>query len=121
MGTNYQISIIIGVGRGGRNNWGLPPLSWHPVYDAGGCERSGSGGGMGRRGDMVNGMRDLGGRGGERRDGRPMMVMLGSRFVRHMWLGMVRLRRLRRLRRPGGRLVSRNTLELRRGGREPFG
>ena len=115
MGTNYQISIIIGVGRGGRNNWGLPPLSWHPVYDAGGCERSGSGGGMGRRGDMVNSMRDLGGR-GERRDGRPMMVM----FVRHMWLGMVSLRRLRRLRRPW-RLVSRNTLELRRGGREPFG
>ena len=119
MGTNYQISIIIGVGRGGRNNWDLPPLSWHPVYGAGGCERSGSGCGLGRLGDMVNGMGDLGGR-GERRDGRPMMVMLGSWFVRHMWLGMVRLRRLWRLRRPG-RLVSRNTLELRRGGREPFG
>ena len=54
MGTNYQISIIIGVGgRSGRNNWGQPLSCWNPVYDVGGCERGGSGGGLrGQRADM---------------------------------------------------------------------
>ena len=119
------MSIVIGVGGrgGGRNNWGrVPHISWHPVHDAGGRGERSGGLGMGGRVDMMmtSSKRDLGGGRRERRDLRPRMGLIRSSPVCRGWMGLVRMRRLLRLRRPG-RLLEGGTLELRGGGRKPLG